>query len=61
MKLNPVLEVEASVIGKDGKIAPLAGQTFYILEKSPISILRANDPLVKFPVLKHGRAEKPCG
>ena len=40
ISVNPVLTVEASTPDKE----PLAQQTFYILEKSPISILRANDP-----------------
>jgi hypothetical protein len=43
MKLNPVLEVEASVIDKEGKHVPLAGQVFYISERDPIEILKAND------------------
>jgi hypothetical protein len=41
--LNPVLVVEASITDKDGKTEPLAGQVFYILEKSPDHLLKAHD------------------
>ena len=38
MKLNPVLEVEATIDG-----VPLAGQIFYISERDPVEILKAHD------------------
>jgi hypothetical protein len=41
--LNPVLVVEASITDKAGKTEPLAGQVFYILEKSPDHLLKAHD------------------
>ena len=37
--LNPILEVEASVINSVGEPEPLAGQVFYILEQSAANIL----------------------
>lgn len=37
--LNPVLEVEASVVNKNGKAGPVAEQVFYVLEQSAIGIL----------------------
>jgi hypothetical protein len=43
MKLNPVLKVEASIVGEAGQAIPLAGQVFYISEINPIDILRKND------------------
>jgi hypothetical protein len=43
LSLNPILEVEASIVDKAGNTVPLSGQVFYILERSPIDILRGND------------------
>jgi hypothetical protein len=45
MKLgfNPTLVVEASITDEAGTAKPLAGQVFYISERSPDGLLREND------------------
>jgi len=43
LDLNPILEVEASIINNAGGAEPLVEQIFYILEKNPDGLLREND------------------
>jgi hypothetical protein len=45
MKLgfNSTLNVEASIVDDAGAAGPLAGQVFYILEKSPDDLLKGSD------------------